>query len=76
MSVAHLIQKRGELIQSYSIVLVRDRKNSNFALKKDIRSIIVSKDNPAYKDIRGALFTKDGKTLIRYPAGKGHPLKV
>ena len=40
---------------------------------KNLRSITVSKDNPAYKDIRGALFSKDGKTLIRYPAGKGHP---
>lgn len=39
---------------------------------KNLRSIIVSKGNPAYKDIRGALFSKDGKTLIRYPAGKGH----
>lgn len=39
---------------------------------KNLRSIIVSKDNPVYKDIRGALFSKDGKTLIRYPAGKGH----
>ena len=39
---------------------------------KNLRSIIVSKDNPAYKDIRGALFSKDGKTLLRYPVGKGH----
>lgn len=39
---------------------------------KNLRSIIVSKDNPSYKDIRGALFSKDGKTLLRYPAGKGH----
>lgn len=43
---------------------------------KNLRSIIVSKDNPAYKDIRGALFSKDGKILLRYPAGKGHPRSV
>lgn len=40
---------------------------------KNLRSIIVSKDNPAYKDIRGALFSKDGKTLLRFPAGKFYP---
>lgn len=40
---------------------------------KNLRSITVSKDNPSYKDIRGTLITKDGKTLLRYPAGKGHP---
>lgn len=40
---------------------------------KNLRSIIVSKDNQVYKDINGVLYSKDGKTLLRYPAGKGHP---
>ena len=30
----------------------------------------VSEENPAFKSVDGVLFTKDGKTLVRYPAGK------
>ena len=36
----------------------------------NIKSITVSSDNPYYKDIDGNLYTKDGKTLLRYAAGK------
>ncbi len=35
-----------------------------------LTDITVSKGNPAYKDIDGVLFSYDGATLIRYPAGK------
>ena len=40
---------------------------------KNLRSITVSKDNPSYMDVNGALLSKDGKTLLRYPQGKGRP---
>ena len=33
-------------------------------------SIIVSEDNPSYKSIDGNLYTKDGKTLVKYAIGK------
>ena len=36
-----------------------------------LTSINVDEANPNYKSIDGVLFTKDGKTLINYPAGKG-----
>lgn len=32
------------------------------------KSFTVSDDNPYYKSVDGVLFSKDGKTLIRYPA--------
>ena len=35
-----------------------------------LKNIKVDKDNPNYKDIDGNLYTKDGKTLIRYANGK------
>jgi hypothetical protein len=36
-----------------------------------LRAINVSPSNQYYKAIEGVLFSKDGKTLHKYPAGKG-----
>ena len=38
--------------------------------------IEVASGNPGYQSIDGVLFTKDGKTLIRYPAGKASSYTV
>ena len=35
-----------------------------------LKAISVASANKQYKDIDGVLFTKDGKTLLAYPAGK------
>lgn len=35
-----------------------------------LSAINVSASNPSYKSVNGILFTKDGQTLIQYPAGK------
>jgi hypothetical protein len=37
---------------------------------KGLASIIVDSANPNYQSIDGVLFSKDGKTIIAYPAGK------
>ena len=37
---------------------------------KNLKSIEINKNNNKYKSIDGVLFTKDGKTLITYPASK------
>lgn len=42
-----------------------------FAYSSALKEFIVHEDNPAYRAIDGALYSKDGKTLYRYPAGKG-----
>jgi hypothetical protein len=36
---------------------------------KDIKGFVVDKSNPVYRDINGALCSKDGKELIRVPEG-------
>ncbi len=36
---------------------------------KDIKGFVVDKSNPVYRDINGALCSKDGKDLIRVPEG-------
>ena len=36
----------------------------------NIKEFIVHSDNPFYKSVDGILWTKDGKTLMMYPAGK------
>lgn len=36
----------------------------------NLTNITVHKDNPNYKSIDGVFYTKDGSTLIQYPAGK------
>ena len=35
-----------------------------------MQAITVDADNPIYKDVDGVLFSKDGKTLVRYPTGR------
>jgi hypothetical protein len=42
-----------------------------FEYSDRLASITVSAENRQYKDIEGALFTKDGKTLLTYPVGNG-----
>jgi hypothetical protein len=37
-----------------------------------LTGIMVDAGNRQYRDINGILFSKDGKTLVRYPAGKTH----
>ncbi len=37
---------------------------------QSLQNILVAADNPSFKDVDGVLFTKDGKTLVRYPVGK------
>ena len=44
--------------------------SSVFASCYGITSITVAQDNPSYTSIDGNLYTKDGKTLIVYAAGK------
>ena len=43
---------------------------SAFSYCTSLTSFTVSADNQSYKDIDGNLYTKDGKTLIQYAAGK------
>ena len=40
-----------------------------FGVCSSLGAISVSPENQQYKDIDGVLFTKDGKKLLRYPAG-------
>lgn len=35
-----------------------------------LREFTVAADNPSFKAVNGVLFSKDGKTLLSYPAGK------
>ena len=35
-----------------------------------MQAITVDADNPIYKDVDGVLFSKDGKTLVRFPTGR------
>ena len=44
--------------------------NGAFAGCRSLTNITVGAANSHYKDIDGALFTKDGTTLVCYPAGK------
>ena len=50
---------------------VSDINGSAFANCVSLARITVAEDNPAYSSADGALFTKDGTQLIRYPAMKG-----
>ena len=44
--------------------------NMVFYICSSLSSIIVDNDNPNYKSEDGVMFSKDGTTLICYPAGK------
>ena len=44
--------------------------DSPFYLCTELLSIDVASGNKNYQSINGVLYTKDGKTLIQYPAGK------
>ncbi len=37
---------------------------------QSLQNILVAAGNPSFKDVDGVLFTKDGKTIVRYPVGK------
>ncbi|MBQ7265591.1 MAG: leucine-rich repeat protein [Firmicutes bacterium] len=41
-----------------------------------LRAIRIDEKNRDYKDINGVLFTKNGKTLLRHPAGHGRSFAV
>lgn len=45
--------------------------NGAFGNCSSLTAIEVDNDNASYEDIDGVLFSKDGKRLISYPAGKG-----
>ena len=57
-----------------SVVLPKDVSSigaNAFDCCESLTSIEVADGGPAYRSIDGVLFTKDGKTLVRYPEGKG-----
>ena len=41
-----------------------------FSCCSSLVNISVNEDNPVYKDIDGVLYTKDGKSLLQFPAGR------
>lgn len=41
-----------------------------FANASKLEKIVVAKDNPCLKSVDGVLYTKDGRVLLAYPAGK------
>lgn len=41
-----------------------------FLTNPSLKKFMVDKDNPFFRDINGVLFSKDGKTLIRFPQNK------
>ena len=43
---------------------------SSLSCNTSLPAINVSADNPTYVSIDGVLYTRDGKTLVTYPAGK------
>ena len=45
-------------------------RSSNFSGCNSLTNIEVSKDNPHYTSIDGNLYSKDGKTFVRYATGK------
>ena len=44
---------------------------ATFSSASGLTNITVAAGNPAYKDIGGVLYTKDGKTLVAWPRAKG-----
>ncbi|MDO4629991.1 MAG: leucine-rich repeat protein [Planctomycetia bacterium] len=64
-------------LKSVSIpVSVTDMEWSIFAGCRWLREIRVAEGNPNYKSVNGVLFSKDGKSLKVYPAGKGRDYRV
>lgn len=49
---------------------VTDIGDTPFDDCNSLKNIVVDKNNPNYKSIDGNLYSKDGKTLIRYAIGK------
>ena len=49
---------------------VREIESVAFFNCPSLTSIDVEENNPEFRSIDGVLFTKDGKTLVRYPAGR------
>ena len=45
-------------------------ENGTFANCNSLKNIFVNENNPNYKSIDGNLYTKDGKTLVKYAMGK------
>ncbi len=45
-------------------------ENAGPSLYSSLTNIIVKEGNDAYKSVDGVLYSKDGKTLLQYPAGK------
>ena len=43
---------------------------SAFSICKNLSDITVDEKNPVYKSVDGILYSKDGKTLVRYPMNK------
>ena len=43
---------------------------NSFVYAEYLKRIVVDENNPSYCDIDGVLYSKDKKTLIRYPRGK------
>lgn len=41
---------------------------TGFGGYEELRQITISEDNPYFKMVDGVMYTKDGKTLIKYPA--------
>ena len=50
---------------------VRHIEETSFYNLKKLQKVTVDPANPRYRDIDGVLFTKDGKTLLLYPARYG-----
>ena len=47
-----------------------------FCFSKKMKNINVSPDNPYFKSVDGVVYSKDGKTLVRYPTGRTGYLRI
>ena len=62
-----------------SVVIPASVTNISWAALSEaygLTNITVAADNPAYTSVDGVLYTKDGKTLVTYPRGKGGSVVV
>ena len=50
--------------------------DSALACERSLVNIFVSDDNPVYSDICGILYSKDGKTLLKYTSGRNDSIFV